>query len=83
MKKIASFSGNFYVYNIPVTRQANIYECEEGKSLKGGRYEVSTHNGQPGAEWAFKPFKTKGEALAYATHHICPSVECKAVPEDK
>lgn len=71
MKKICSYSGTHLAYNIPYTRQANVYESEE-PVLKGCTFEVSTHNGGSGTEWQFKPFKTLEEAQAYAVSFVAP-----------
>ena len=79
MKKICSYSSTQLNYSIPVCRTACIYESED-PVLKGHVFEVSTHNGNTGQEWEFKPFASIQEAQAYALSFIAPShIACKFV----
>lgn len=71
MKKICSYAGTHLAYNIPYTRQANVYESEE-PVYKGCSFEVSTHGGSASTEWEFKAFKTLEEAQAYALSYVAP-----------
>jgi hypothetical protein len=74
MRKICSFHATYLAYNVPVVRQANVYESDADE-FKGRPFEVSVHNGNPVSEWEFKPFSTLVEAQVYALKFLCPNFE--------
>lgn len=72
MIKLCTFTVSHLAYNVPVVRQATIYgECEAG--VDGCTFEVSTHTGNMGTAWDFKPCKTLEEAQLHALRFLSPS----------
>lgn len=73
MIKLCTFTVSHLAYNVPVVRQATIYsECDG--NADGCTFEVSTHTGNMGVLWEFKPCKTLEEAQLYALRFLSPSV---------
>lgn len=72
MIKLATYTATFLAYSVPVVRQAVIYaECEPDAS--GRTFEVSTHSGNVGVLWEFKPFDTLEEATLHALKFLSRS----------
>lgn len=74
MKKISTFTATHMNYNIPVIRQATIYQSDIDE-FKGRPFEVSYHTGNPNLEWKFKPFASLSEAQDFALKFLCKSLE--------
>lgn len=74
MKKICTFTATYMAYNVPVIRQASIYESETDE-FKGRPFEVSFHTGNPASEWGFKPFAKLDDAQTFALKFLCTSFE--------
>lgn len=70
MIKLATYTVTFLAYNVPVVRQASIYGEAE---TEGRPFEVSTHTGNFGVLWEFRPFETLQEATLYALKFLSRS----------
>lgn len=74
MKKICTFTATHMAYDVPVIRQAGIYESDIDE-FKGRPFEVSYHTGNPASEWQFKPFATLADAQTFALRFLCPNFQ--------
>lgn len=68
MKKLVTYQATYLAYSVPVVRQASIYG-----EVGGGTFEVSTHTGNMGVQWEFKPFESLSDATVYALKFIARS----------
>jgi hypothetical protein len=71
MKKLVTYQATYLAYNVPVIRQAAIYGDTEAEN--GCTFEVSTHTGNMGVLWEFKPFDSLSDATVYALKFLARS----------